>query len=176
MKKFRFLQNSFFPVSGIFLFLLVVAPWFNTVNAQKIRVDNIRYELKENNIEIYYDLIGQASKDYKVSVVLKRENDAAFSVTPVSLQGDIGKGKFAGEGRKIIWNYTNEFKPEAGVTDYYFEVSAKKPSKTWLFVAGGILVAGGTATAILLSGGKDNTTNPPVVNTFPVPSRPPSGK
>ena len=43
MKKFRFLQNSFFPVSGIFLFLLVVAPWFNTVNAQKIRVDNIRY-------------------------------------------------------------------------------------------------------------------------------------
>ena len=175
MKKFRLLQNSFYPVSGIFLFLLVVAPWFNPVNAQKIRVDNIRYELKENNIEIFYDLIGQASKDYKVSVVLKREQDAAFSFTPVSMQGDVGKGKFAGEGRKIIWNYTNEFKPEAGVTDYYFEVTAKKPSKTWLFVAGGVVAAGGTAAVILLTGNKDNSTSPPVNKTFPVPVRP-SGK
>lgn len=167
MKKYRFYKSTYYLVPGFFLLLLLSSCWPNMVRAQKIRVDNIRYELKESNIDIFYDLIGMSSKQYKVSVVLKREQDPSFSFKPVNAVGDVGKGYFAGEGRRIIWNYTNEFKPEAGVSDYYFEITAKKPGKTWLFVAGGVLVAGGATTAILLSGKKDSPAK-----TFPVPIRP----
>ena len=152
------------------LLFLFAANWPGIVAAQKIRVDNIRYELKEDYIEIYYDLVGSPSAEYKVSVVLKREQSPGFIFKPGSIRGDVGKGKFAGEGRKIIWNFTNEFKPEAGVNDYYFEVTASKGSKTWLFIAGGgVLVAGGVTAAILLSGKKDNSNS---AQTFPVPTRP----
>ena len=160
--------------AGICLLLLLVLPRFSPLAAQKIRVDNISYEVKDSYIEIRYDLLGIPYKEYKISVELKREQAAGFSFKPKLLSGDVGKGTLAGEGKKIIWDYTNEFKPEAGVTDYYFEVTAKRGSKTWLYVAGGgILVAGGVTAALLLTGNKDKSP-PATAKTFPVPVRPSS--
>ena len=173
MKKLHSPEKHFFPTVGTCLLWLLILPWFNPVQAQKIKVDNIRYELKEDNIEILYDLVGLPSKTYNVSVVLKREQDPGFSFTPNTLSGYVGKGNFAGNGRKIIWNFANEFKPEAGVTDYYFEITAKKSSKAWMFIAGGgILVGGGIVAAILLLGNKDEPD--PVIPSklFPIPARP----
>jgi len=170
MKKLWWLTKCHFPVAGIGLFFLLTASWLNPAAAQKIRVENIRYELNDDYIEIYYDLIGDPSKEYKVSVALKREQDPRFIFNPSSIRGDVGKGRFAGESRKIIWNFTNEFKPDPEVTDYFFEVTASKGSKTWIYlVGGGVLVAGGATAAILLLGNKDKSTTG---KTFPVPARP----
>jgi hypothetical protein len=148
--------------------LMIFFIFFGSGFAQKIKVDNIGFEIKDSIIEIHYDLVGQLEKTYNVSVELKREQAPDFSYKPKLLSGDVGKGKFAGNNRKIIWNFTNEFKPEAGISDYFFEVSAKKPGKAWIYiVAGGVVAGGATAAILLLTGKKDEPEK-----TFPVPVRP----
>lgn len=142
----------------------------NSVQAQKTKVDNVSYQLKDNTIEISYDLDGKPYKNYKVSVTLKRELYPGFSFKPVSVKGDVGKGWFAGQNRKIIWDYKDEFKPEMQATDYFFEVTAKKPSKAWIFIVGGAaLVGGGVAAYFLLN--KDDKDSEPIL-AFPIPARP----
>ena len=167
MKKTR-IKKVFGLLAWIFAAGCCLLPG-GAVQAQKVKVDNVHYELKESYVEIWYDLIGEPDKNYKVTVKLKRESDPAFSFTPRSLSGNVGKGRFAGEGRKITWYFSNEFKPAEGVEDYYFEVTAVKPSKVWIWVAGGALVAGGTTAAILLLTGKKDE---PAARSFPIPSRP----
>ena len=143
---------------------------FHSGYAQKTRVDNVSYQLKDNTIEISYDLDGKPYKNYKVSVLLKRELYPDFLIEPVSVKGDVGKGWFAGQNRKIIWDFKDEFKPEMQATDYFFEVTAKKPSKAWIFIVGGAaLVGGGVAAYFLLN--KDDKESDPVL-AFPIPVRP----
>jgi hypothetical protein len=150
----------------------LVSPSLTKVYAQKAKVDNVRYEISGDNIEIYYDLVGLTYKKYKVSVLLKREQSNEVIFKPKALSGDVGKGKFAGGSRKIIWNYVNEFKPESGVNDYYFEVSVKPVRKTWgYFVGGGVLLGGGAAAIILLQG-NNKKSQPEPEKSFPVPTRP----
>ena len=172
MKKFTGKNMMKCRIPICFVLILIFAMQISVSQAQKIRVDNIGYELKDENIEIHYDLVGLPEKNYKVSVVLKREQAPGFIVKPKSLKGDVGTGKFAGNDRRIIWNFINEFKPEEGITDYYFEVTAKKPGKAWIFIVGGGLVAGGAAAVILLTGKKDEPASKPVPAKFPIPVRP----
>jgi hypothetical protein len=163
------------PFNRLILQLLLLPVFFilttiHPVQAQKTKVDNVSYQLKENTIEISYDLDGKPYKNYKVSVMLRRELFPGFSFKPVSVKGDIGKGWFAGQNRKIIWDYKDEFKPEMQATDYYFEVTAKRPSKAWIFIVGGAaLVGGGVAAYFLLN--KDDKDSDPVL-AFPIPVRP----
>ncbi|MEI6435023.1 MAG: hypothetical protein WCP32_09280 [Bacteroidota bacterium] len=154
-----------------FVLIIMLSIQISESRAQKIKVDNIGYELKDDNIQIHYDLIGEPAKNYKVSVVLKREQSPGFMFKPKSLVGDIGKGKFAGTDRRIIWNFINEFKPEEGVTDYYFEVTAKKPGKAWIYILGGGILAGGATAAVILLSGKKDEADPKI---FPQPIRPSS--
>lgn len=156
--------NGMFKLILLLLFALFTGNSF----AQKIKVDNIGFEMKDTIIEIHYDLVGQLEKSYNVSVELKREQVPEFGFKPKLLSGDVGKGKFAGTNRKIIWNFTDEFKPEAGITDYYFEVTAKKTGKAWIYILAGAVVAGGATTAIILLTGKDDAPE----KHFPVPARP----
>ena len=60
MKKFLWFRKGLCPAIRMCLLFLFAANWPGIVAAQKIRVDNIRYELKEDYIEIYYDLVGLA--------------------------------------------------------------------------------------------------------------------
>lgn len=157
-----------FPASAILLpFWLVAFPF--DLFSQKPVVDNVTFSLKESHIEIDYDLIGKKGKNYKVNVELKREQFPGFSVKPQSVKGDVGKGVVPGEKRRIIWDFGKEFLPEKDAEDYYFVVTAKKPSMAWLYVLGGAVVAGGgTAAILLLTNKKDETPT----KTFPVPVRP----
>lgn len=140
-----------------------------TLFGQKPVVENVTFNLKEEQIEIDYDLIGKKGKGYKVTVELKRELYPGFSIKPESVKGDVGKGVLPGEGRRIIWDFGKEFRPEMDAEDYYFIVSAKKPSMAWLYVLGGAVVAGGGTAAILMLTNKKEEVTP---RTFPVPARP----
>lgn len=136
---------------------------------QKPVVDNVTFNLKEDHIEIDYDLIGKKGKNYKVTVELKRELYPGFSIKPKSVKGDVGKGVLPGERRRIIWDFGKEFRPEMDAEDYYFIVSAKKPSMAWLYVLGGAVVAGGGTAAVLMLTNKKEEVTP---RAFPVPARP----
>jgi hypothetical protein len=82
--------------------------------------------------------------------------------------GDVGKGWFAGENRKIIWNYRNEFKPDPNASDYYFEISAKKPGHAWVYILSGAIVAGTGAAVYFMTREKSEDPGP----KFPIPVRP----
>ncbi len=51
---------------------------------------------------------------------------------------------------------------------------SRNPKRTWLFVLGGLLIAGGTATIVALSLGGDDDKPAPVTQPAPAPSLPPT--
>jgi len=152
----------------IFILLFLLLPTHSL--AQKPKITWVEMQLKDDKIEVLYDLIGDPEKKVKVGLILRREGNPDFQYKPTYLSGDIGKGKYVGEKRKIIWNYKIEFTPDPNVTDYYAEVTVKPVRFTWLYYAGGgILLAGGATAAILLFGGDKGQ---PPQSGFPVPPRP----
>lgn len=139
--------------------------------AQKPKITKIDMQINNNLVEVFYDLAGKPNKKVKVTFILRRESQPGFKYIPKSAVGDIGKGSFVGEGKKITWDYLKEFTPEPNATDYYAEVIVKSINNSWLYyVIGGIVVGGGVTAAVLLSGGKSTDVNNKM--PFPVPIRP----
>jgi hypothetical protein len=137
--------------------------------AQRPVVENVNFTVKQEYIEISYDLVGDLYKNYKVTVELRKETDPDFKFEPYDVKGDVGKGWFAGQRRIILWDYRNEFSPDPDSDDYYFVVTAKKPGKAWLYLLGGAALAG-TAAVVTSSLLRENDENPSL--KFPVPGRP----
>ena len=80
-------------------------------------------------------------------------------MVPDDVAGDVGKGKFAGTRRTIIWNIKPDEEAKLEGEDFYFEVTAtevKEGGFPWLWVVGGAAVAGGAAAYFILK--KDNST------------------
>ncbi|MFW5835536.1 MAG: hypothetical protein ACOCU3_01135 [bacterium] len=128
------------------VFLLILLFSVNS-QAQSYGVENVSFTvLRENVIVVNYDLLG-ANRRYVVDVSLKRKNLPGFSYTPTQAMGDIGKGRFAGRNKKIVWSLDNEdpasFYIDPFVEDYYFEVTARKKSGFGWFlfpaITGGIV-------------------------------------
>lgn len=143
-----------------------------TKPSEEAKTANIKWQTKEDVIVINYDLNESSDNKYLVSVVMKREGYPAFSVTPVSTEGDIGTGFFAGVGREIRWYYRRDIPQGLQGTGYYFEfhVKAVKESSSLLYyVVGAVAVTGGLI-ALLVSRGQD-TTVPPLELPTP-PGRP----
>jgi len=149
----------------IIYFILFLIPY--TLNFSQERV-SATFEPVEGKILIYYTIKGDADKEYEVDVVLKRTSDPSFEMVPGRMTGDIGKGKFAGSQKTIIWHIQPDEEAKLEGEDFYFEVTAaevKGSSFPWGWVLGGAAVAGGAAAYFILSGGKDSET----LNNLPVP-------
>ncbi len=118
---------------------------------EKLEVRNVRFEVVDNTVIIDYDLQGPAKGEYKVTVVLKRQ-DSSFEYLPLKVIGDVGE--VAGGGsKKITWNILTEISQGLEGEDYYFRVRVElipQTSHTWLYIAGGAVIAGGTAALLLL--------------------------
>ena len=121
---------------------------------EKIGVENVRFELADGKVLIYYDLIGPRDKLYIVTLTLKRESVQANQIQPKLLTGDIGKGRFAGRNRQIILDISKEYPRALRATDYYFIVEAElvsSRSKSLFWIgAGAILVGGGSAVYLFM--------------------------
>lgn len=133
------------------MFLLIVFICLaHTLRAQeKITVTS---EAGKGKVFIYYQLQGDPSKEYEVSVELKRTSQPRFSYSPEYLEGDYNEGKFAAGKRRIIWKLTDrETKMFSEGEDFYFEVTARPAdnSTAWYYYVGAALVAGGAAAAIV---------------------------
>ncbi|MGH2569064.1 MAG: hypothetical protein ACRDGA_12060 [Bacteroidota bacterium] len=142
------------------------------------QVTNVRFEVFPDLILVYYDLgddgvtgegtAQSASKQYAVTLLLRKESDPSFSYTPKYINGDVGKLVSVGTNRKIQWNAAQEFPDGLEGSDYFFEVRAEPrvaPSNltTWL-LGGGAAILGGTALYLILSKGGPTTTG-----SFPTP-------
>jgi hypothetical protein len=129
------------------------------------------FEAVEGKILVHYSIKGDPAKEYDVDVVLKRTGDSSFELVPDEMSGDVGKGKFAGSQRTIIWHIKPEEEAKLEGEDFYFEVTAVEITSggfPWGWVLGGAAVAGGAAAYFILS--KDKTEDP--VNLPIPPGRP----
>lgn len=122
----------------------------NLCFSQEITVTNVSYSVKDSNIVVHYDLSGPADKECKVQVILRRETQAFFKMSPKSVTGDVGTGNFFGENRQIVWHLYEDVPYGLDGNDYYFEINAtllgaEKGGASWLYYAGGALIVGGAA-------------------------------
>lgn len=136
-----------FPFLLIISFLLFPL----LLSAQKHDVQNVTYTVSDENLIIVeYDLLGKDQR-YVVELLLKRTGNPAFSYEPQTLMGDVGKGRFSGENRRIIWSPLNDvgedFPLDPFVDDYYFVVRARRHSSGIGFWSA--LIIGATAWYIL---------------------------
>jgi hypothetical protein len=126
---------------------LLFAP--RSLYGQELNSEIMSVELKsETEAVITYNLVGDPKAEYEVEVILLSEKDPDFELTLKIVSGDVGKGKFAGEGRTIKWNFGVDF-PEVAVGQHYkFKLIVSKVTGggiPWYVYAGGSVIVGGLA-------------------------------
>lgn len=129
---------NWLPPALMLLVLFLITLFSNNGQAQSYAIENVSYTvLPENVIVVNYDLLG-ANRRYAVDVSLKRKKLPGFSYTPTQVMGDVGKGRFAGRNKKIVWSLDNEdpdnFYIDPYVDDYYLEVTARRSSRNGWFL------------------------------------------
>jgi hypothetical protein len=122
-------------------------------------VTKVHFAVSGLRVTVSYDLQGDPSATYDVSVVLRSRSDPAFGYEPKALSGDIGVGKYAGPGKEIVWDMGKEFPQGMHGSGYYFVVDARRVSAgnstgilTWLG-AGAVAVAAVITFAIVTRNG-----------------------
>ena len=144
-----------------------------TVQDAPIRVRNQEWKVEGNVVVVTFDLDGPSEKIYIVSVVLLREDDSRFRLTPKSVQGNIGEGVSAGLSRKIVWEYRKDVPQGLAGEGYYFEIVARiheAGGGSWLYyLLGGVVAAGGAAGYLLTNKAKTETGSTPTSTELPGP-------
>lgn len=127
-------------------------------------ISNVSFEPIPDKVIIYYDLEGDAGKEYEVSLTLKREKYAEFQFMPKSVSGDIGEGKFVGKNRKILWEVTKDYHIDPEAADYYFEIEVNPVSTgiAWFYYAGAAVLGGGAAAVLYIIKTKGIEENKPI--------------
>ena len=106
-----------------FFFIILCLP--KSGYSQAISATNIHWRLADKKIEVFYDLPG--NKDtIEVKIYFHKESNPAFSYSPRTVKGSIGKGVFSGKGKKIVWSTKNE--PASLFTGggFYFKILINK--------------------------------------------------
>ncbi|MBA4313272.1 MAG: hypothetical protein C0417_11660 [Chlorobiaceae bacterium] len=143
----------------IMLLILRIESFAQSESSDEPRGTNVQWSIKNEAIFITYDLIGDPGEKYDVRIIMKRENDPSFSATPVTTEGDIGEGFFAGNNRTIRWYFRHDYPQGFQGEGYYFEVRVTNitPRSTWLYYAiGGTAVVAGVI-ALIVSGSQSKS-------------------
>lgn len=174
MKTFEKLRR---PVAALLLplFLLLIAPPPASAGDpppdEEVQGTNVRWVVRDDVIIINYDLLESTDIKYRVDVIMKREGDEAFAAIPLTVEGDIGEGFFAGKNREIRWYFRRDYPSGFQGAGYYFEFRIEKVGEdnTMLYYAlGAAAIAGGVIAFIV---GRSQET-PPVVGIPGPPARP----
>ncbi|MEM8600723.1 MAG: hypothetical protein AAGF99_12450 [Bacteroidota bacterium] len=143
-----------------------------------LRTDNVRVRgTDQGRIYIVYDLVGDSEviTGFEITAAVSLDGGATF-VPLRAVIGDVGSGIEPGPGKEIVWTVQEDLPDGVGEAELVFQVTVvleRAPSRTWLYVLGGAVVAGlGTTAALLLGGSGDDrpdvTTSPPVSIPTPV--------
>jgi len=136
-------------------------------NPQQLKYQIVDIQEKDGFYTIKYDVDDSIEDEYSVHLLLFQESNTRFNFKPITLIGDIGQGKYAGKGRKIIWDSRKDLRQPLVGNDFYFVLYITKiePSHfpwTWVGIGG---VAAGAAILILShksSGGPGSTELPAI--------------
>ena len=159
------------PVLVCLLFRAPAVAGDRPVADDEVKGTNIRWTVKDDVIVINYDLLESVDIKYRVDLVMKREGDEAFAAIPLTVEGDIGEGFFAGKNREVRWYYRRDYPQGFQGAGYYFEFRIEKigEDNTLLYYAlGAAAIAGGVIAFIV--GGSQET--PPTVGIPDPPARP----
>ena len=118
----------------------------------EIQGTNIRWEVKDEVIIITYDLLEAQDIKYRVNLIMKREGEEAFAAVPLTMEGDLGEGFFAGRNREIRWYYRRDYPSGFQGAGYYFELRVEKigeDNSTLYYLLGAGAIAGGVLAFII---------------------------
>jgi len=135
-----------FLSAGAWLALLLLFSVYVVSAQEKIRVQNVRFEVAGTRVVVGYDLEGPAGRDYIVKVILRREANQSFLHIPKMINGDVGEGRFVGKSKQVTWDILKEFPQGLDGDDFYFVVDVEmiKPGSNLLYwIGGGAAVVGG---------------------------------
>ncbi len=138
---------------------------------EEVQGTNIRWVVKDDVIIINYDLMESVDIKYRVDVIMKREGDEAFAAIPLTVEGDIGEGFYAGKNREIRWYYRRDYPSGFQGAGYYFEFRIEKTGEdnTLLYYTLGAAAIAGGVLAFIIGGSQES---PPVVGIPGPPARP----
>lgn len=138
---------------------------------EEVQGTNIRWVVRDDVIVINYDLLESVDIKYRVDVIMKREGDEAFAATPLTVEGDIGEGFYAGKNREIRWYYRRDYPSGFQGAGYYFEFRIEKigEDNTLLYYALGAAAIAGGVIAFIVGGSQEE---PAVVGIPDPPPRP----
>lgn len=165
--------NSFTLIILLFFFFII-----NNLNAQRVKVENVRFELEGGKVVIYFDLKGEHGEKYDISIFLLNDDDPGYRHEPEFVSGDIGEVEYFGIDKKIIWDIDKEFPEGLEGEGFYFEVIAEEAGGgiAWYYFVGAAVLGG--SAAVLLSGGTESangTTNGASTNDIADPPARPGG-
>jgi hypothetical protein len=139
------LRISFVSVGAAWALLLLFSVYAASAQ-EKIRVQNVRFEVAGTRVVVGYDLVGPADRDYIVKVILRREANQSFLHIPKTVTGDVGEGRFVGKSKQVTWDILKEFPQGLDGDDFFFVVDVEliRPgSKLLWWIGGGAAVVGG---------------------------------
>jgi hypothetical protein len=160
-------------ITPLLLFLLDLPLEAKPVFQEKPTVRNVQLEFQQDYAVVTYDLVAKFGETYEVVASLVKEGDSKFRIPLKSVTGDIGVGKFAGNGRRIQWEFGKDLPADfAGGSEYSVEVTATWVEEggggSWVYyVLGGALVAGGVVFLTRPKAAESSTAS------TPLPSSPP---
>ncbi len=147
--KLRTIKICMIPI--LTFFLLTESSFSQSRSDESPVITNVKWVTKSDLIIVKYDLVGSTKNKYEIEVVMKKEDDPTFHIKPLTIEGDIGEGYYAGENKEIRWYYRRDFPQGFSKEGYYFEIYVKPvgESKTWLYyVLGGVAATAGIVAII----------------------------
>jgi len=122
-----------------------------TISANKIIITS------DEKIIIHYQITGKGT--FTVSAKVSLDAGRNYTITPLALSGDAGRGVTAGENKQIEWDVFQDVKQLSGTMVIMLEAFKEpgKPINKWL-VLGGLLLAGGAVSAMGGGGGGKSTS------------------
>ena len=141
---------------------------YGTATAEEPSGQVTSVEIHGNEVTITYDLTGEPEEEYEVRVFLVSRKRPDMSRELQLVSGHCGTGKFAGKGRRILWNLT-EFPDIREGETYIFRIAIDRPGMPWYYWAGGGVIAGGVATYFILKNKTNGPSDQVVVKPVPLP-------
>jgi len=138
--------------------------------AQDVRGEVKKVELAGDEVTLTFDLQGSTDENYVIAVFLVPSKHPQAARELSAVRGDVGKGKFAGVGRKIIWTMSEFADLEEGEI-YGFRITVDRPGIPWYYWAGGGAAVAGGAALLLMKTNPQAATPAPASNPLP-PGRP----
>lgn len=160
---FKYIYNKLRPITVCMIPILITffvteALFSQSQSDESPVITNVKWVTKSDIITIKYDLVGSTKNKYEINVVMKKEDDPTFSIIPLTIEGDIGEGYYAGEDKEIRWYYRRDYPQGFSKEGYYFEIFVKQvpESKTWFYyVLGGVAATAGIVAIITSKGRSD---------------------